>query len=328
MTPACRRGKRHILIWLNPPIRAFSFDAGHLQSMKHALGSLSDHCTWEIVETEDAMLAALQRAEFVVCWKFKTEWYRLAPQLRMLITPAAGRDWIDPPPSERDITVIHGTFHGLLMRETLLLMMLAFNSDFPTVLTHQQNRLWERDFFSGHSRLAFQTVTFWGYGRIAGACAHILTALGARVIGVRRRPETEFDPLGVRLITPDQLTDYLPQTDHLVSVLPGEPTNTNIIDARIFSQLKPQACFYNLGRGCVCDEQALLNSLDSGCLKGAGLDVFATEPLDPQSRLWDHPRVIIFPHASAICRHYLDLFCQEFAEHLRTSLLEDKEVMP
>ncbi|MFM8310944.1 MAG: NAD(P)-dependent oxidoreductase, partial [Ilumatobacteraceae bacterium] len=64
------------------------------------------------------------------------------------------------------------------------------------------------------------------------------------------------------------------------------------------SLLPPHGHVVNVGRGELIDEQALIDALDAGRLHGAALDVFATEPLDPDSALWDMPNVIVTPHVA------------------------------
>jgi phosphoglycerate dehydrogenase-like enzyme len=80
--------------------------------------------------------------------------------------------------------------------------------------------------------------------------------------------------------------------------------------------MRPSAYFYNLGRGNVVDEGALVEALERRTIAGAFLDVFAVEPLPAASPLWDAPRLRVLPHASAINRDYLDLWFEELAPEL------------
>ncbi len=68
--------------------------------------------------------------------------------------------------------------------------------------------------------------------------------------------------------------------------------------------MRPDAFLINLARGGVVDEAALLQALDRGQIAGAGLDVFATEPLPAGSPLWGHPRVLLTPHVGGMSDVY------------------------
>jgi phosphoglycerate dehydrogenase-like enzyme len=86
--------------------------------------------------------------------------------------------------------------------------------------------------------------------------------------------------------------------------------------------MKQTAFFFNLGRGAVVDETALLDALRQGQIAGAGLDVFETEPLPPASPLWqlDAERVIISPHVAGFSPKYDERASDLFAENLRRYL--------
>ena len=86
--------------------------------------------------------------------------------------------------------------------------------------------------------------------------------------------------------------------DVLVVALPLTDDTRGIVSAEVIDALRPGALFVNVGRGELVDEDALTNALAAGRLGGAGLDVFAVEPLPSDSRLWDLPNVIVTPHSS------------------------------
>jgi phosphoglycerate dehydrogenase-like enzyme len=92
--------------------------------------------------------------------------------------------------------------------------------------------------------------------------------------------------------------------------------------AEAFACMKQTAFFFNLGRGAVVDETALLDALRQGQIAGAGLDVFETEPLPPASPLWqlDAERVIISPHVAGFSPKYDERASDLFAENLRRYL--------
>ena len=88
------------------------------------------------------------------------------------------------------------------------------------------------------------------------------------------------------------------EADAVVSALPLTPQTTGIFDKAFFAALKPGAYFINVGRGRSVVTADLVEALRSGHLAGAGMDVFAVEPLPPDHPLWDMPNVLITPHYS------------------------------
>ena len=96
----------------------------------------------------------------------------------------------------------------------------------------------------------------------------------------------------------DALDRILPETDLLVMSLPSTPETQGILNRERILSLPRGAFVVNVGRGSAIDEEALADSLDSGHLGGAALDVFQTEPLPLDSRLWKTKNLLITPHVA------------------------------
>ena len=107
----------------------------------------------------------------------------------------------------------------------------------------------------------------------------------------------------------------------LAFALPSTDDTRGIVSADVIAAMKPGAVFVNVGRGDLVDEPALVEALAAGRIGGAGLDVFATEPLPPESPLWDLPNVIITPHSSAYTAASIDgpveIFLANLAAYVR-----------
>jgi phosphoglycerate dehydrogenase-like enzyme len=120
----------------------------------------------------------------------------------------------------------------------------------------------------------------------------------------------------VHVISEERLSAVIAEADHVVNVLPDNPTTLNYVNARRLSWCKRGARFYNVGRGTTVDQNALIKALESGQLGGAYLDVMDPEPLPPSHRLWDAPNCFITPHTAggrhdqdeALVRHFLANF--------------------
>ncbi|MFZ5890877.1 MAG: NAD(P)-dependent oxidoreductase [Myxococcota bacterium] len=266
-------------------------------------------------ETETEFLKALPHARAAVVWSFDANWYTLAPELSAVFTPSAGREHIAPDPSSR-VGAYHGSFHGRIMAESLLGMLLFMNRRFGAALEHQARGDWDRAAYFGARSLRGQTALLVGYGAIGQHCAALLQSVGMRVHGLRRSgPGAGVE----RLFAASELLEALPLADHVVSLLPGDASTERFFDANAFSHMKPSAYFYNLGRGLTVDEGALVAALESDHIAGAFLDVVATEPLPSESKLWRTRNLFITPHASAIYAEYLDLYFEELAPLLRAA---------
>jgi phosphoglycerate dehydrogenase-like enzyme len=162
------------------------------------------------------------------------------------------------------------------------------------------------------------TLVVAGLGEIGLETARIARALGMKVSGTKRTVE----PIeGIDQVSDnDGLAALLATADAVVNTLPGTPYTEGLFNRDAFSAMKPGTVFVNVGRGTVVDEEALLEALDNGQLSYACLDVFAVEPLPQDSPLWDHPKVMVSPHTSALSAAENRLIAERFASNLRTFL--------
>ncbi len=149
--------------------------------------------------------------------------------------------------------------------------------------------------------LVGQTMTVVGLGAIGAEIARIASAIGLHVIGVRRSPYREGDPVGA-LVPPARLLEVAPRTDWLVLACPLTDETRGLASREVLAALPKGAHVLNIARGEVADEPALIEALQSGHLGGAYLDVFSREPLDSASPFWDMPNVIVSPHNSSTSR--------------------------
>lgn len=225
-------------------------------------------------------------------------------RLRLVQSLAAGPDHILEAGFARDVLLTSGrSLHNQPVAEHTLAMVLAAARRLDLAARAQIGRRWARELGGlqpGDNAQRFTTlrgahVVIWGFGSIAATLAPLLTALGARVTGVARSAGTRS---GYPVLTPDALPRLLPTTDVLVSILPALPHTRGALDAALLGLLPGRAWLVNVGRGTTVDEPALLAALREGRLAGAALDVFADEPLPPDSPWWDVPNVIITPHAA------------------------------
>lgn len=178
-----------------------------------------------------------------------------------------------------------------------LAMILGFARQLPQAHQNQmQSKGWPFAQLRAGSRLLNgQTVLLVGFGTIARRLAELLAPLGVRLIATRRKPEPHP---GVEVHPESALDTLLLQADHIVNILPESPATVNCFDAARLSRIKPNAYYYNIGRGSTTDQAALIAALNSGALAGAYLDVMVPEPLPPEHPLWTTKNCFITPHTA------------------------------
>ena len=197
-------------------------------------------------------------------------------------------------PSGAVLTNATGAY-GLALSEYMLAALMAMQKKLYRYHDNQKNKLWHDE---GEVTSIFNSrVIVVGLGDIGSAFARRLKALGAHVMGVKRRLGAVPDYLD-ELISMDRLPEYLPQADVVASVLPGTAATQHIFNAAVFKQMKQGAFFINAGRGSAVVEADLCDAVQSGHLAGAAVDVTEVEPLPPDSRMWQVENIHITPHTA------------------------------
>lgn len=156
------------------------------------------------------------------------------------------------------------------------------------------------DLIDGVGEVCGRTVGFVGYGEAPSRLGAALEALGARVIYTAR---SEKPGLPGRFLP---LAEVLAQADIVSLHVPLTPETQRMIGARALASMKKGAILINTARGGLVDEAALVTALCSGHLRGAGLDVFDEEPVDPDNPLLGLPNVVVAPHMAWLTPETLD----------------------
>src|SRR5262249_260660 len=224
------------------------------------------------------------------------------PRLRLIQALTTGVDHILALPNLPANVMIAASrgFHGPQMSELAFLFMLAFARKFPTVLENQKNKIWDR---REQRLLTGKTVVVVGVGRIAEELAQRCKMFGMRVVGVSTRATApHFDAMYSRT----QIAKAASLADFLIVLAPYTKENHHLVAAATIDAMKPDGVLINIARGGVLDEEALRRALLEGRIAGAGLDVFQTEPLPPESPLWDTPNVIVTSHVGGVSETYAE----------------------
>ena len=167
--------------------------------------------------------------------------------------------------------------------------------------------------------VAGKTVGFVGYGHIAQQSAVLCKALGMRVIACRRSGGGDDVVVPSQTYSPNERSKLFAEADYVVCSLPGTAHTQNFCGAQEFGAMKSTGVFVSLGRGAAVDEDALVDVLQKGQIRGAALDVFKEEPLPASSPLWDlGDRILITAHNADLTEDYFDLGWAVFADNYRS----------
>jgi gluconate 2-dehydrogenase len=249
----------------------------------------------------DAFFAALPAAQGLIGSSFRIDEAVLAqaPQLEVISSISVGIDNYDLAALARRGIRLFNT-PGVLTETTadmIFALVMATSRRIVELALHVREGRWTRNIdeslfgWDVHGK----TMGILGYGRIGQAVAR-RAALGFGMpVLYHNRGAVDLPELSGR-VRQAALDTLLAESDIVVSTLPLTDETRGLMDARRFASMKPGAIFVNGSRGAIVQEDSLVEALDNGHLRAAGLDVFATEPLPLDSPLRTHPRVTALPH--------------------------------
>ena len=247
-----------------------------------------------------------------------------APRIRWIHATSAGAgEWVRranlaPEDLERVAITTSSGVHAVPLAEFAILGLLAIAKELPRLVTDQRAKVWP-EVRQPLRELHGQTLFLLGLGAIGREVARLGKALGMRTVGFRRTqgppPEWVDEVHG-----PERLPDLAGEADAVVGSLPLTEQTAGLVDRATIERLPPDCIFVNVGRGGVVDEPALIDALRERRIGGAVLDVFAEEPLPPDSPLWTLPNVLVTPHAAALSARENERIVELFVANLRRFL--------
>ena len=143
--------------------------------------------------------------------------------------------------------------------------------------------------------LTGSTVGIVGAGSIGIEVAKRLKSFDTKVIGYKRKAEAVrfFDEI---YTGNEGLEIVIRESDYLIIAVPLTKETMHLINKERISWMKSSAVLINVARGKIVDQDALVDALNAGKLRGAGLDVTTPEPLPKDHPLWKMSQVFITPH--------------------------------
>jgi phosphoglycerate dehydrogenase-like enzyme len=264
-----------------------------------------------VANTPEAFAESAPEATVMLNWSASRELNRsvflMAPKLAWIHSRNAGLDsFLFRELIESPVTLTNGSgVFSAPLGEFALAAMLYFAKDFRRMILNQVAAKWEP---FDVLRLAGQTAGIVGYGDIGKEVAWRAHAMGMRVIALKRHlppPGSDLGPIE-KMYAASELREMISASDYVVVAAPLTAETRHMIGESEFAAMKPDAVIINVGRGPVIDEEAMIEALAAGKIKGAGLDVFEHEPLPAESPLYKMENVLVSPHCADNTPDWLD----------------------
>lgn len=235
--------------------------------------------------------------------------------LKWIQAMSAGVDYMDfEYLKDNNILLTNGSgIHPIPMSESIFGMILAFTRGIFSSIKNQRNKLWDNT--APMTELPECTIMIVGTGQIGTQVGKLAKAFRMRTVGVNRsgQPAEYMD----EVILQNDMANHLNKADIIVDILPLTDLTHHFFNNKIFSKMKDNTIFINVGRGPTVNTFDLVEALKNGKLAYAGLDVFEEEPLPSDSPLWNMDNVLITPHIAGFARHFKKRIFEIFYENLQ-----------
>ena len=223
-----------------------------------------------------------------------------APCLELVAKSGVGYDRIDIEAcTEMGITVANTPLTNIrsVAEHTLMLMLACAKKVYPIslYLRHTYPDFWCRERYEA-IELYGKTLTIIGLGNIGRLVAGMAQAFGMQIVGFD--PFTDPAKLSEEITLETDLHTALARADFVTLHVAATPQTRGMIDEAELNCMKPTAILINVSRGSIVDEEALIRALQKKIIAGAGLDVFASEPLQPENPLMLMENVTATPHCA------------------------------
>jgi phosphoglycerate dehydrogenase-like enzyme len=277
--------RAHVLLWTDST-------AAYLDAIKAA--GLADRVAIDTLPRKDKPSAEqLARTEALMAGAVPAGLLPRMPKLRWAQAMSAGVEgWLALPdlPAGLTLTCARGT-HTESMPENIVGALFHVAKPYAQAVENQKSAKWVH---TVAQPLTGRTLGILGLGAIGQEVARIVTALGMRVIGTRRRPAPMANVAEV--LPPDRTDEVLSRSDFVLLLLPATPDTDNFIDAKRLAKMKPTAWLLNFGRGHLIKDDDLIAAVKARKIAGAMLDVFRQEPLPAEHPFWTTDGIIVLPH--------------------------------
>lgn len=282
--------------------------------------SIASFCSFtglDEYEGRDELLEEVDRFDAIILRTLDVnrELITEAENLKVVAKHGAGLDNVDiAAASEHDVVVCNTPgANNRAVAEHSLTLLLAVRRQVCEANRHVEDGRWERHKFTSHE-LEGDTLGLFGFGNIGRKVAELASGFGLEVVTYDPYVDEEGLPADVRKV--DSKADLFRGTEIVSVHTPLTDETERAISDVEFEQMSDDGILVNTARGGIVDEDALVDALRNDELSGAGLDVFADEPLSPESRIATLENTICSPHIGGVTVEALENMSERAARNV------------
>src|SRR5207245_7166660 len=181
------------------------------------------------------------------------------PKLRWYHTVSAGVENMPLPElAKRGIVLTNNSgSYDIQIAEHLMAFVFAISRQLHRYRDSQRMREWKTQ---AHQELRDATIVVYGMGSIGGEVARLASAVGMRVIGVRRRTSPPLPGVS-RVVAAEELANVAAEADYFAITAPLTPPTSGAVSAEVIARMKPSAWIVNIARGAIVHEPAMIEAL-------------------------------------------------------------------
>lgn len=288
---------------------------------------IAEHCEYRIWNQKeripaDVLLEETKNAEGLLAANppVTSEFLQQLPQLKIISNTAVGYDSFDlEAMREHKVLVTHTPY---VLDETVadlvFSLILSTARRVPELNNYVMQGKWTKETQASElfgKDVHHATMGIVGMGRIGEKIARrAVFGFEMNVLYNSNTPKPELEEkYGMEF---SDLNSLLERSDFVVLILPLTPSTRHLIGKAQLERMKPDAILVNCARGAVVDEAALIEALQKGQIRGAGLDVFEQEPVDPNNPLLKMDNVVALPHIGSATENTRNAMAMKAAENM------------
>ena len=272
-----------------------------------------------LTNSYEELYRELPDTDILLTGKFTEEMLAVSKNLKWVTALSAGTDNynLDLFKNNNIIFTNSSGLHKVHMAEYAVMSMIMLARNMLFFMKNQQKKVW--DYNVSQDEISGKTVGILGLGAIGTQTAMYSKNLGMKVIGINSSGIIKDNHIDEAYTLKD-LDLVLSKSDSVINLLPSNDDTKHLLTLDKMKLMKKSACFINMGRGDIIENNVLYEILKGQIIKGAVSDVFETEPLPEDSKLWELDNLIITPHICGASDIYIEkgilLFLENFKNYI------------